>query len=560
MQNRFLETILTRSQTAPSNTFAHIWKDGALYVLTWSELIQQALRYSHLLKKCGVREGDVVFIILKHDAALYPSFLGTMLAGAVPSFLPYPTNKQDPITYWNTHRAIFKRALAKCVIAYSALRNDLERAIADLGTQVITPDDLTGDQVFISPAVQSGAATALLQHSSGTTGLKKGVALSYDMIVDQLTSYRDALGIEAMDIRVASWLPLYHDMGLVTSFLLPMYFGFELVSMDAFEWLARPSFLFELIENSKANLVWLPNFAFNHLARAVPPKKKFDLSHVRAFINCSEPCKPASFDVFLKRFEADGVTTSQLQVCYAMAETTFAVTQSEPQKPVRRYEISLKTMLQEHRAVPAELGERRTSLLSNGRPISGAEIRIANRGEELRDGEIGEILVRSTSLFREYFSDPLRTAESFVGNWYRTGDLGFIDAGELFVIGRLKDMIIINGKNFYAHDIEAVLSDIEGVKPGRVTVFGVYARSRGSEQVIVVAEAQVDWEKTSLPSKIAGTLERNFGINPGDVRIVAAGWLIKTTSGKISRSANVQKYLTSFSIDAEPIITFEKEI
>jgi acyl-CoA synthetase (AMP-forming)/AMP-acid ligase II len=242
-----------------------------------------------------------------------------------------------------------------------------------------------------------------------------------------------------------------------------------------------------------------------------------------------------------------------------MAEATFAVTQTELEKPVRRYTVSLNKLLQEHRAVSAGADELSISLLSNGRPLGGAEVKISNENSDLKDGEVGEIFIRSTSLFREYFADPSRTAASFADDWYKTGDLGFIDNGELFVIGRRKDMIIINGRNFYAHDIEAVLSGVEGVKPGRVTVFGVYARSRGSEQIVVVAEAEPDAEKAALPSRIIGTLERNFGINPGDVRIVAPGWLMKTTSGKISRSANVQKYLTSFSVDADAIITFEKE-
>jgi fatty-acyl-CoA synthase len=561
MKNAFLETILDRAKRNPSGQFAEVWKGVERTTLSWSDLVLQASRYSQLLRAQGVIEGNVVFIVFKHGAELYPAFLGTMLAGAIPSFLPFPTVKQNHETYWRAHYAIFKRTSAACVVTYSALKDDLERACGGLATRVVTPDDLASGEQEIAPTIQPGTATALLQHSSGTTGLKKGVALSYDTIVAQLTAYQHALGIEPRKVNtcVASWLPLYHDMGLVTSFLMPMYFGFRLISIDAFEWLAQPSQLFEAIESSQADLVWLPNFAFNHLARAVSKKRQFDLSHVSAFINCSEPCKAASFDVFLRRFEAEGVTDRQLQVCYAMAETTFAVTQSTLQNPVRRFNVSLHKMLQEHRVEPAVPGELSSSLLSNGRPIEGTRVKIVVEGSDLGNRQIGEILVQSTSLFSGYFADAARTATSFEGDWYKTGDLGFVDDGELFVIGRCKDTIIINGRNFYAHDIEAVLSDIEGVKPGRATAFGVYVRARGSEQIVVVAEAEANCEKTALPSIITGTVERTFGIIPGDVRIVDAGWLVKTTSGKISRSANIEKYLSSFSVDAEPIITLEKE-
>jgi len=200
-----------------------------------------------------------------------------------------------------------------------------------------------------------------------------------------------------------------------------------------------------------------------------------------------------------------------------------------------------------------------STLLSNGRPIAGAQVKIVTDGKTLPDRQIGEILVQSTSLFKEYFADPARTEAAFEGGWYKTGDLGFVDEGELFVIGRSKDMIIINGRNFYSHDLEAVLSDVQGVKPGRATAFGVYVRTRGSEQIVIVAESEPEFERNGLPSMIIGAIEKHFGIIPGDVRIVDSGWLVKTTSGKISRSANIEKYLTAFAVDAEPIITLGKE-
>ena len=268
--------------------------EGSEFIdLTWGDLKADALRFANLYVERGAAEGDIIFIMLPHCAALYPSFLGAMLTGTIPSFLPPPTSKQDVNIYWETHRSVFSRTSAKCIVAGNALAGELRRAINGLATSVIELTDLGDDRAPLELAlILPGSATALLQHSSGTTGLKKGVMLSYDAITAQLESYMIALGApDPKHMRIASWLPLYHDMGLITSFMLPLYVGAQLVSMDALAWTAAPQRLLELIEEHRCTHTWLPNFAYNHIVRATPKAARYDLTSMQAYTNCSEPCK-----------------------------------------------------------------------------------------------------------------------------------------------------------------------------------------------------------------------------------------------------------------------------
>lgn len=368
--------------------------------------------------------------------------------------------------------------------------------------------------------------------------------LSYDAIALQIDAYLRALSEpNPHAIRIASWLPLYHDMGLIACFLLPLYAGAQVISMDAFEWTAAPVRLFELVEAYGATHVWLPNFAFNHMVRGTPRSRRFDLSSVRAFINCSESCKAETFDRFADRFGPDGVSSDRLLTCYAMAETVFAVAQSPPGSGPLRLEVDSAALWREGVARPPGAAGVAVTLLSCGNVVDGLAVSVLREGRPVGDRSIGELAVRGDFLFSGYFMDPETTSAALVDGWYSTGDLGFTLDGQVFVTGRLKEVIIINGRNFYAHDFETVLNTAPGIAPGQVAVFGSYSPTLGSEQLVVVAERsgpQADDPRVvaEVSSKIASV----FGIVPSDVCLRPRNWLVKTTSGKISRSENINKY------------------
>src|SRR5258708_25333154 len=244
-------------------------------------------------------------------------------------------------------------------------------------------------------------------------------------------------------------------MILIACYALPLILGLSVVAQDAFEWVNRPALLFEAIEEHRCTHIWLPNFAFHHLCRTVDPAQGYALGRVKAFIDCSEPCKPETFDLFVETFGSCGVTREQLQCCYAMAETVFAVTQTKLGQKAEEYQADLDTLLRENRARPATIGKPSRRILSCGKVISGLDVRIMDReGNALASGDAGEVAVRGSFLFSGYFKNEDESRQNLTGGWYRTGDTGFLHEGELYILGRVKEMIIVYGKNLYANDLE----------------------------------------------------------------------------------------------------------
>ncbi len=410
------------------------------------------------------------------------------------------------------------------------------------GVLILTTEEIRlADPTELGDPILRDDDVAFLQHSSGTTGLKKGVALTHRSVLAQIHSYSEILHIEPDD-SIASWLPLYHDMGLIACAMMPAVLGLTVTFLDPFLWTMRPHLLLEAITQFKSTFVWMPNFAFEHMSRSIKTDKiKFDLTSVKAFINCSEPCKPETFDRFLTNFGRFGITTNQLQVCYAMAETVFAVTQTMPGKPATVIAFDREHLRTENRAVVLDGGQ---SLLSAGTPIPGLHLTILRDGATQPYDAVGEICVSGHCLFDGYYKLPEVTRERLRDGTYCTRDIGFLHNGELFVLGRTDDLLIIHGKNVYAHEIETVLGSIDGLKPGRSVAFTVFNPSIGSEELILLAESSgvVVANDSHIRRYVCEHVFDLTGIAVAEFRIVEPGWLIKTTSGKISREENKQKY------------------
>src|SRR5258708_2485543 len=243
---------------------------------------------------------------------------------------------------------------AGAILTYRDNAESLRANIANQPLPILLPEQAAAMPRDFEAVSAQLDDIAFIQHSSGTTGLKKGVQLSYGAVAAQISSYAEALGF-ADSGCIASWLPLYHDMGLIACFVLPLMLGLPVVALDAFEWVNRPALLFEAIEEHRCTHVWLPNFAFHHLCRTVDPAQGYALGGVKAFIDCSEPCKPETFDLFVETFGSCGVARAQLQCCYAMAETVFAVTQTTLGRKAQEYQADLDALLRENRARPAAI-------------------------------------------------------------------------------------------------------------------------------------------------------------------------------------------------------------
>ena len=527
----------------PTQPFCTLLVSGQVETLNFEQIYHRAQIFARVYRTRGVKPGDIVIVMLKHSSSLFASFLGAVLVGAVPSFMPYPTPKQRSDFFWNDHERLFDRLRPRLIVTYAENRAAAHEALPNFAIETLVDTEVDfgscGTPDFIDPYPASSDDVACLQHSSGTTGLKKGVMLSHRAILAHVNAYRSAIDLTPED-RIASWLPLYHDMGFIACFITAVVSGVELIALDPFEWVVRPQILLEAIERFRATLCWLPNFAFSHLASAVPRRARFDLSSIRAFINCSEPCKPATFKRFLERYEYAGIRTAQLHVCYAMAENVFAVTQTRLGSATPSIRLDPNALaLGNIEETTAEPG---IELLSCGPPIDGVRLRITSNGPQ--PGEVGEIHVASPFLFDGYVEQPDLTEERLRDGWYATGDLGFVRAGELYVTGRIDDLIIVNGRNYYAHEIETCVSEIDDVSPGRCVAFGVEDERSDATVVVVLAEVLDENALSGLVGRnVRQRVLERLGIAVYTVVVLGRGRLIKTTSGKVSRLKNRELYL-----------------
>ena len=508
----------------------------------------RASAYAAGLMQLGVAAGDLVIIAHTQNLESIYAFWGALLMGAIPAMFPTLTEKLDPVVYIRNMNELVARSgvrliftsddfaptmasTARCpVVGSTRLAGLVTRA----GAQAVRPYRPDPDDV------------AFLQHSSGTTGLQKGVALSHRAVLNQLASYARAIDLRPNDV-IVSWLPLYHDMGLIAGFMQPLVQGVPLILMSPFDWVKHPALLLRAIHQYGGTLTWLPNFAYNHLARRVRERDMADvrLDGMRMFINCSEPVRHDSHQLFLQRFGDVGVRPEMLAVSYAMAENTFAVTQTTPGRVPAVERLVREALESEGLAILAEdAGANAVAKVSCGGPIRNTSVKIVDaNGQKLPERRVGEVAVRSDCMLSEYYKRP--DIQPFSDGWYLTGDMGYMAGGEVFIVGRKKDLIIHAGKNIYPQDIEAIVNDVAGVHAGRAVVFGAPDDREGTELVVVVAEVDTEdsQERKQIVRAIRQTVAEQSDISLGYVKLVDKKWLIKTSSGKIARAANRCKWL-----------------
>ncbi len=550
------QRLLQTYREAPDRPALHLlFPKAPDLTLDYRALVHGAAGYAHALGQAGVAPGEVVILILQHSPDLVFAFWGAILHGAIPAIMPFLTEKLAPDKYRAELTALFSVTQPAAVITHPEFLPEAESAAHGSSVRVILRSDEIPARDTVNVDALPGLtaapdAIALLQHSSGTTGLQKGVALAHRAVLTQLGHYTRALAFHADDV-IVSWLPLYHDMGLIAGFILPVMHRVPLVLLSPFDWVRAPAKLLHAVTRYRGTLTWLPNFAYNFLAQKIRDRdlQGVDLSSWRAVINCSEPVKWDSQQAFLTRFQPHGLRASALATCYAMAENVFAVTQSALTAAPAVDVVDRRAFFVERVARAADHAEVVT-LLSSGQPLPNVRVRILDDARhEVPERVIGEIALQSDCLLTGYYHRPDATAQAFHDGWYLTGDFGYLADGEIYVTGRKKDLIIVGGKNVYPQDIETLAGEVPGVHPGRVVAFGVFDEDAGTEDVALVAEVDTDdeAERNRLADAIRQKVTRGSDVALRLVHVVGPRWVLKTSSGKTARAANKEKYLAEIN-------------
>jgi fatty-acyl-CoA synthase len=398
---------------------------------------------------------------------------------------------------------------------------------------------------FFAPLI-APSSLAVLQFTSGSTADPKGVMLPHGTILNNLDGLAQAAQLDPDTDVLVSWLPLYHDMGLIGILATTMTTGTELVLAPPQDFLAAPARWMQWISDHKGTATAGPNFSYALAARALRRMEQLDLSHWRVALNGAEPVDPATMEAFCEAAARHGFDPGACFPAFGMAEVAIAGTFPPPGRGTVIDHVDRRILENERYAAPVEPGHEGVKGFARlGRPIPGLEIRICDpeTGEVMREREVGELEIRGSSVTPGYYKHREATEAAFHDEWLRTGDLAYTVDGELVVCGRIKDVIIVGGRNVFPEDVERAVAEVDGVRAGNVIAFGVEGR-KGRESLVVVAESKAD-DTGPVRSGITQRVLQAIGLPPGEVVIVQPGSLPKTSSGKLQRSLCRSRYLQS---------------
>jgi fatty-acyl-CoA synthase len=524
--------------------------DGSATPITYRMLHGAAMAVARSLRARGIEHGRCIAIMLPTGLGYFASFLGVLLAGGVPVPL-YPPVRLDRITEYIARCAkILDNAQAQMLITFdrAARVADIARDRVATIEHVLSVDALlvpseAASPVFDAPSTQVAVGrddTALIQYTSGSTGDPKGVELTHANVMANIRAAAAGCELGHDDVLV-SWLPLYHDMGLIGGWLMPLYFGVPTVLMSPLAFLSRPVRWLSALSDYRATCSVAPNFAFDLCVKRIDDEAiaGLDLRNVRSILNGSEPILPATLDRFVARFGPTGLRREVLFCAYGLAENMVAVTFPPVLRAPRIDRIERAAFEAEGRAVPANHAEDCLEFVGVGHAVPGHEVQVVDeRGAPVPDRQQGAVRFRGPSSFKGYFRRPEATAEVVhEGGWVDTGDLGYLVEGELFIVGRKKDLIIKGGRNYYPHEIEEAAATVEGIRQGCVAAFAVRDEAAGTEQIVVVAETRErdGLAREMLVGRVIEAVTARVGVPPDRVVLVAPGAVPKTSSGKIQR-------------------------
>jgi acyl-CoA synthetase (AMP-forming)/AMP-acid ligase II len=545
-----VDVLLRHASERPEATaYVFLRDNGEEQTLTFGQLASRAKAIAAELQKVA-SAGDRAILLYQPSLDFVEGILACFLARvvAVP-VSPLRNAKELPRLL-----GILKDSAARLVMTNSATRNAASRTFGDAplpgGASWLCTDTVPTSQADDFQVVRAGAsALAFLQYTSGSTGHPKGVMVTHANLVHNETVIKTACGHDDSTVFVG-WLPFYHDMGLIGNVFQPLFLGVKSVLMSPMTFLTTPAVWLRAISKHRATTSGGPNFAYELCVHKIVPEEieGVDLSSWRVAFNGAEPVKAHVIDAFIQRFAAYGFRPEAFYPCYGLAEATLFVTGGSPAEPVVTMAVDAEE-LRQNRVV--EQSGSSTVLVGCGRPNLGQSVVIVDPEtlNVLPEGQVGEIWQSGDSVTFGYWGKPEQTHETFAartadgqGPFMRTGDLGFLKNGELFVSGRLKDLIIIRGRNYYPDDLEsAAYQRCQALRPGGAAAFTLSADGTETE-LVIVAELQ-RWYLPLLDTNTHRTLVADvraqiadlFGLRLAHLVLINPGSMPKTSSGKLRR-------------------------
>jgi fatty-acyl-CoA synthase len=523
---------------------------GREVFISFRMLAAEVRRVAAAFQMLKLSYGDRIAIIMPDHQPFIIAFLAALTAGLIPVPMSPPLSLTRYDNWNETAKRILGVAGAAAIVTVAELRPLLWSTAAQFNVRLVTLEELANEDWALDPITVGPDDLAFLQFTSGSTGTPRGVMVShrniaanchaiaanYRAIVGQYTSATDGCGV--------SWLPLYHDMGLIGAVLAPLFAGQSTIFLATLAFLKRPTLWFELIHRHRATATFAPNFAYALCARRVAAQDIawWDLSCLRTVFCGGEPIAAETLRTFARRFAPAGFRMEMFCPTYGLAEATLAVSMGRTGESWRSDIVDAERLRSTGLAMTTEANIERMEVVGCGIPVPGHTIDILDKeGRALPERAIGEVELRGPSVTLGYFGDQQATAAIYCNNGLRTGDLGYIADGELFITGRKKDLIIVHGRNFAPQEIEWSVEALREVRKGSVVAFAGKQEEMG-DNIVIVCEATTN-ALPELQRAIRRRVSDELTLTVREVVIVRPGFLPKTSSGKVKRAPTRQLYL-----------------
>lgn len=556
------EILRLRGRGEPGRAHIQLYEeDDSLHTITFGELCERASSVAAELLRRGLTPGETVAIMLPTCAEFFSTFAGILFAGGIPVPI-YPPFRADRIAEYATRQSnILRNAEARFLVTFrqaEGLARLLQPRVPSL-REVLNAQRLASAPPPPEPPSTEwrpvenlshrarGEDIAFLQYTSGSTGDPKGVILTHANLLANIRSIVSGIELRADDVAV-SWLPLYHDMGLIGAWFVPLFTGIPLVLMSPLAFLSRPERWLQAIHRHRATISPAPNFAYELCVKKITDKdlQGLDLSCWRAATNGAEPVHAVTLERFAARFAPYGFRREALLPVYGLAEGSLAVAVPKMGSGYKVDRIERAAFESEGRAIPAAAHDSAAlEFVHAGKPLPSVEVRLVDReGRTLGERVEGRLWFRGPAATSGYYRNAAATRDLMRdGNWLDSGDLAYWADGELYITGRAKDVIIKAGRNIYPHEVEQVTGRVQGVRPGCVVAFGAPDARTGTERLVVTAEVRDMAQAKRIAGEITRAVGEALGMPPDLVEVLPPQSIPKTSSGKLRRSETRRLFL-----------------